>query len=125
MKPRLCCWWRHVMRWAKWPCWPLASGHSCTTRVFYRSGLVPRWLSVWGLVAVASVMLSGILVMLRLAEPMSTIQIVLALPIFLQEMVLAVWLIAKGFDPAAIARQSVGDGTGWRATASSRSGSPA
>ena len=48
-------------------------------------------------------MVSGLLVMFRLAEPMSTTQLVLALPIGLQEMVLAVWLIARGFNPRAIA----------------------
>ena len=93
--------------------------------VFYQSRLVPRWLSAWGLVAIASVMVSGLLVMFGLAEPMSTTQVVLALPIFLQEMVLAVWLIAKGFNPSAIAPESAGDTSGWRATASTASGSAA
>ena len=74
--------------------------------VFYQSRLVPRWLSAWGLVAIALVMSSGVLVMLRLTEPMSTTQVVLALPIGLQEMVLAVWLIAKGFNSSAIAAES-------------------
>jgi hypothetical protein len=71
--------------------------------VFYRSRLVPRWLSAWGLVAVTTVMVSGLLVMLGLVEPMSPPQLVMALPIAVQEMVLAVWLIARGFNPAAIA----------------------
>lgn len=71
--------------------------------VFYRSRLIPRWLSAWGLVAIAMVMVSGLLVMLGQAESMSTTQLVLAAPIALQEMVLAVWLIAKGFSPRAIA----------------------
>ena len=71
--------------------------------VFYRSRLVPRWLSAWGLVAITLVMVSGLLVMLGLVEPMSTTQLVLALPIGVQEMVLAVWLIAKGFNPRAVA----------------------
>ncbi len=93
--------------------------------VFYQSRLVPRWLSAWGLVAIALVMVSGLLVMLGLTAPMSTTQIVLALPIFLQEMVLAVWLIAKGFNPSAIAPESAGDTSGWRATASPVSGSAA
>ena len=85
--------------------------------VFYQSRLVPRWLSAFGLVAIALVMVSGVLVMLRLTEPMSTTQVVLALPIFLQEMVLAVWLIAKGFNPSAIAAESAGETSRWRAAA--------
>jgi hypothetical protein len=71
--------------------------------VLYRSRLIPRWLSAWGLVAITLVMSSGLLVMFRLAEPMSTTQLVLALPIGVQEMVLAIWLIAKGFNPRAVA----------------------
>jgi hypothetical protein len=70
--------------------------------VFYRSRLVPRWLSAWGLVAITSVMASGLLVMLGLAAPMSVTQLVLALPIAVQEMVLAVWLITRGFNPRAV-----------------------
>ena len=70
--------------------------------VFYRTRLLPRWLSAWGILAVVSVMTSGVLVMLGLAEPMSPTQLVLAAPIGLQEMVLAVWLIAKGFKPVAV-----------------------
>ena len=93
--------------------------------VFYQSRLVPRWLSAWGLVAIASLMLSGLLVMFGVIEPLSPPQVVLALPIFLQEMVLAVWLIAKGFNPSAIAPESAGDTSGWRATASTASGSAA
>jgi Domain of unknown function (DUF4386) len=86
--------------------------------VFYQTRLVPRWLSAWGLVAIVSVMVSTLLVIFGLAEPMSTTQIVLALPIFLQEMVLAVWLIAKGFNPSAIAPESAGRASMPRAAAS-------
>ena len=67
--------------------------------VFYRSRVVPRWLSAWGLLAIASVMASGVLVIAGVIQPMSPPQVVLALPIGVQEMVLAVWLIAKGFRP--------------------------
>ena len=77
--------------------------------VFYRSRLVPRWLSAWGLVAIASLMLSGLLVVFGVIEPLSPPQVVLALPIFLQEMVLAVWLIVRGFNPDAIAAEPASD----------------
>jgi hypothetical protein len=71
--------------------------------MFYRSKLIPRWLSGWGIVAVAMGFSASILVVFQVVEPMTTPQIVLNLPIFLQEMVLAAWLIVKGFSPSAIA----------------------
>jgi len=70
-------------------------------------------------------MLSALLVVFQRIDNLSTTQIVLALPIAVQEMVLAVWLIAKGFSPSAFAPESGGDTSRWRATASSASGSAA
>jgi hypothetical protein len=67
---------------------------------FYQTRLIPRWLSAWGLVAIASLMVSVVLVISGVAEPMSLPQVLLAAPIGVQEMVLAGWLIAKGFRPA-------------------------
>ena len=76
--------------------------------IFYQTRLVPRWLSGWGLVAGILTMLSTVLCMLGLMAPFSTEQIVLNLPIAPQEMVLAVWLIVKGFNPSVIASKSQG-----------------
>lgn len=71
--------------------------------IFYRSRLVPRWLSGWGIVAVMMGFTASILVVFQVITPMTIPQIVLNLPIFFQEMVLAVWLIVKGFSPSALA----------------------
>jgi hypothetical protein len=76
--------------------------------IFYRTKLVPRWLSGWGLVGGILCMVSTVLCMLGFMAPFSTEQIVLALPIMPQEMVLAVWLIVKGFNPSVIASKSQG-----------------
>jgi hypothetical protein len=74
--------------------------------IFYRTKLVPRWLSGWGLVAGILSMLSAVLTMFGLMAPFSTEQIVLNLPMLPQELVLAVWLIVKGFNPSVIASKS-------------------
>jgi hypothetical protein len=71
--------------------------------VFYQYRLVPRWLSVWGLVGITGTIISALLVMFHLLPPAATIVIALNLPILPQELVLAVWLIAKGFNPSAVA----------------------
>lgn len=68
--------------------------------VFYRSRLIPRWLSGWG-IAAEVLMLVACLAALFSRNPITSYTI-LVLPIALQEMVMAVWLIVRGFGPAAI-----------------------
>jgi hypothetical protein len=74
--------------------------------IFYRTKLVPRWISVWGLVAAILAMVSCALVTVGLIAPMGTEQVLLAIPMFPQEIVLAVWLIVKGFNPSVLASES-------------------
>jgi hypothetical protein len=71
--------------------------------VFYRSQLIPRWLSVWGLVGTVLGLAAGLLVLFQSITVLSSTQVVLSLPLAVQEMVLAVWLIVKGFSPKATA----------------------
>ncbi len=74
--------------------------------IFYQTKLIPRWLSGWGIIA-AVLLLSVVLRTLFSGQPFSVsgITILLVLPIAVQEMVLAVWLIVKGFNPSVIASE--------------------
>jgi hypothetical protein len=74
--------------------------------VFYQSKLVPRWLSGWGILAAALSLASALLAIAGLLTPLSTVFISFNLLILVQEMVLAVWLIVKGFNPSVIASKS-------------------
>jgi hypothetical protein len=70
--------------------------------VLYQSKLVPRWLSGWGLIATLPYLVAGFLVLFGIIEHMSAIDSALRAALGIQEMVLALWLIVKGFDPIAI-----------------------
>ena len=48
---------------------------------------------------------AGLLVMFELIVPLETIHVALQAPLGLQEMVLAVWLIVKGFNSSVIASE--------------------
>ena len=63
----------------------------------FRSKLVPRWLSGWGLIALLPYIAVGLLAMFGIFNPLSSTSVAMQLPLALQEMVLAVWLIVKGF----------------------------
>lgn len=67
----------------------------------YRTKLVPRWVSIWGLLAAASILAARVMLLLGVDLSPSTVAM-LDGPIFLQEMVFAVWLIVKGFDQSAL-----------------------
>jgi len=64
----------------------------------YQSKLLPRWISIWGLIAIVMMMTSAFLAMFGVELP-DAIFGLLVVPIGVQEMVMAVWLIAKGFNP--------------------------
>ena len=61
-------------------------------------------MSGWGLVGAALYLAAGVMVLYGL-EPFSTTQNVLNLPLAVQEMAFAVWLIVKGFDARAFASE--------------------
>jgi hypothetical protein len=74
--------------------------------LLYQSKLIPRWLSVWGIIAIILNLITGFLILFGLQSDFSTSNFVMNFPIFLQEMVMAVWLIVKGFNSPAIASES-------------------
>jgi hypothetical protein len=91
----------------------LAFSIGCTLYyiIFYQTKLVPRWISVWGLVFGILGIVSCALVSTGLIAPVSTVQVVMLIPMLPQEIVLAVWLIVKGFNPSAIASLSANKAT--------------
>jgi hypothetical protein len=72
--------------------------------VLYKSKLVPRWISAWGFLAAVLLLVGTVLPELGLLAGLSgvALQLVFVLPIPLNEIVLALWLIVKGFDAGAV-----------------------
>ncbi len=69
--------------------------------LLYQSNLVPRFISVWGLIGAFLLLTAGLLALFGLGY-LSPISVLLGLPLALNEMILAVWLIVKGFNSSAI-----------------------
>lgn len=69
--------------------------------LLYRSQIVPRWIALWGLAAIPFYVAADVLALYGVIGVDSTAQNVLFAPIFVQEMALAAWMIARGFRPAA------------------------
>ena len=72
---------------------------------FYRSQLIPRWLSGWGFVSAILIFIGALLGILE--SDLADFGLVFYAPIAVQEMVMALWLILKGFNPTAILAESV------------------
>ncbi|WP_018622169.1 DUF4386 domain-containing protein [Spirosoma luteum] len=66
--------------------------------VFYKTGLVPNKLSLLGITGASLVFIASLLAMFGIIDSFSTGELLLVFPIAIYEMVLAFWLIAKGFN---------------------------
>jgi hypothetical protein len=68
--------------------------------ILFKSKLVPRFVSVWGLVSTVSLIAGNLLAPSGPTENFQPATILL-FPIMTSEVLLAVWLIVKGFNPSA------------------------
>jgi len=65
--------------------------------ILYKTRLVPRWLSIWGLAASIIYMAASYMVLFGF-EPLSPAYIAMNVPLALNELVLGIILITKGFN---------------------------
>jgi hypothetical protein len=64
----------------------------------FRSRLIPRWLSIWGLAGAVAVLAGSVMATF---DVFLVLAMILVIPIGLQEQAMAVWLIVKGFNPTS------------------------
>jgi len=73
-------------------------GAACLYTSFYRTRLIPRWLSVWGLVGTLPYVANFALHLFDVGPDLQF----LVIPLAVQEMVMGLWLIIKGFNQDAV-----------------------
>ena len=76
--------------------------------LFYQSKLIPRWLSGWGFIGAILYLAAPLLNVFDPQLPSLSLSVGwgrLMWPLAVQEMVFALWLIVKGFNPSAIASE--------------------
>ena len=69
--------------------------------LLYQSKLIPRFISVWGLIGAAFYLTGGLLEIFGY-----NLGLILSLPMGFNEIFLGVWLIVKGFNSSIINSQS-------------------
>jgi hypothetical protein len=77
--------------------------------LLFSSKLIPRWLSVWGLFAAVFLSTGALFSMFGMfsAMPLMKAMAFFAPPIGLNEIVLSIWLIVKGFDSSALVSKCI------------------
>lgn len=71
--------------------------------IFYKSKLVPRFIPILGMTGATLVYMAALLEMFGVIQQVSVWGAILSLPVAANEMILAVWLIVKGFNEFALA----------------------
>ncbi|MEZ5017701.1 MAG: DUF4386 domain-containing protein [Flavipsychrobacter sp.] len=76
----------------------LCIGNILLYLLLIKSRLIPRWLSAWGIIGALFSIIASVLVLFQAVDIITTEYIVLNVPTGLQEIVLAIWLLTKGFN---------------------------
>jgi hypothetical protein len=79
--------------------------------LLYQTKLVLRWLAGWGIVGTVVTIVASCLFMFRTVDLITSVYMNFLLA--LQEMVFAGWLIAKGFNPFAVASEAAKTDTNY------------
>jgi len=75
-------------------------GAICLYISFYRTRLIPRWLSVWGLIGVVPYMANAALHILHV--DIGGLGLFIEMPLAIQEIVMGLWLLIAGFNKEAV-----------------------
>ena len=69
----------------------------------YKTRLVPRWLSIWGLLSALALLIASLMFTLGIFA--AELAVLLMIPLALQEQVMAVWMISKGFNASGFSSE--------------------
>lgn len=63
--------------------------------ILFKAKLIPVWLSIWGIMGNLLIMIASFLLLFELIDVISTEYGIMTIPLVLQEVTLAIWLITK------------------------------
>ncbi|MGB5371842.1 MAG: DUF4386 domain-containing protein [Flavobacteriaceae bacterium] len=66
--------------------------------ILFSGKFIPKWLSIWGIFGNVLIIFASFLVLFQLVDVISTSYIAITMPLILQELVFAIWLITKGLS---------------------------
>ena len=64
--------------------------------ILFKGKLIPVWLSIWGIFGNTLIMIASFLLLFELIEVVSIEYGIMTIPLVLQEVIFAIWLIVKG-----------------------------
>lgn len=70
--------------------------------LLFQTNLIPKWLSIWGLIGATLAIIASFLVMFKLIDIITIKYIIMNVPIAFQELIFAIWLIFRGFKIKAM-----------------------
>ncbi|MFN6945725.1 MAG: DUF4386 domain-containing protein [Cytophagaceae bacterium] len=73
-------------------------GNLLLYHVLFSGKFIPKWLSVWGILGNILLILASFLILFQIVNVISTAYIAITVPLVLQELIFAIWLIIKGLD---------------------------